>query len=108
MTTTAITASTMIVLSTLKKYLSFSIAKISENKSSLNHGKLKLKRVDSRVCKSNGVHLESLNRKSKPLLEFVASFMLKLGRIFPCLKREREGRESERQSLERGGRDAVL
>ncbi|KAL4201220.1 hypothetical protein AMTRI_Chr02g257570 [Amborella trichopoda] len=82
MPTTAITARTMIALSTLKKNLSFSIVKILENKSSLDHEKLKLKRADSRVCKSNGVLPKSLSRKLKPLLEFVASSILELRRIF--------------------------
>ncbi|KAL4194669.1 hypothetical protein AMTRI_Chr05g69680 [Amborella trichopoda] len=69
MATTAITASTMFALSTLRKNLSISL-------------KLKLNRADSRVCKSNVVHLESLSRKLKLLLEFVSCSMLKLGRIF--------------------------
>ncbi|KAL4180987.1 hypothetical protein AMTRI_Chr12g235100 [Amborella trichopoda] len=67
MATTSITTSTMIALSTLNP--SFFIANILENKRSLGHGNLKLKRAYSRVCKSNGVHLESLSRKLKPLLE---------------------------------------
>ncbi|KAL4192108.1 hypothetical protein AMTRI_Chr06g170590 [Amborella trichopoda] len=96
MATTVVTASTMIAHSTLKKNLSFSITKISENKSSLDHGKLKLKRVDSRARKSNGVHLESLSRKLRPLLEFVASSMLKLGRIFD-VSRESGSPEKERE-----------
>ncbi|KAL4185722.1 hypothetical protein AMTRI_Chr10g232100 [Amborella trichopoda] len=83
MATYVIIASTTIVFSTLKKNLNFSIAKITENKSSPDHhGKLKLKRANSSVCKSNGVHLEYLSKKLKPLLEFVASSTFKLGRIF--------------------------
>ncbi|KAL4199991.1 hypothetical protein AMTRI_Chr03g54140 [Amborella trichopoda] len=82
MATTAITAIIAIALCTLKRNPSFSIAKNSEDKSSLECDNCKLKRAYSRVYKSIGVHLGSLRRKLKPLLEFVASSMLKLGRIF--------------------------
>ncbi|KAL4192636.1 hypothetical protein AMTRI_Chr06g195180 [Amborella trichopoda] len=107
MITMASTASTVIALSTLKKNLSFFVAKILETKSSLDHRKLKLKRANSRVCKSN-----------RPLLEFVASSMLKLRRIFDVLRerergkrvrdrvlREIEGGETEMELKERGEGD---